>query len=48
MALSPLSGLMFGACLLFQYQNVRADYVKAIWQVFNWEEIDKRYAKACK
>jgi Fe-Mn family superoxide dismutase len=29
-----------------QYKNVRADYVKAIWQIFHWREIEERYAKA--
>lgn len=29
-----------------QYKNVRGDYVKAIWQVFNWDHIDERFAKA--
>src|SRR3989338_862959 len=24
-----------------QYRNVRADYVKAIWQVFNWKNIEE-------
>ncbi|MBI5272494.1 MAG: superoxide dismutase [Chlamydiia bacterium] len=30
-----------------QYKNVRADYVKAIWQIFNWRHIEERFAKAC-
>lgn len=30
-----------------QYKNVRAEYVKAIWQVFNWRQIEERFAKAC-
>ncbi len=29
-----------------QYKNVRADYVKAIWQVFNWQNMEERFAKA--
>lgn len=29
-----------------QYKNVRADYVKAIWQIFNWKNIEERFAKA--
>ena len=28
------------------YQNVRADYVKAVWNVVNWDEVAKRYADA--
>lgn len=26
-----------------QYQNVKADYFKAIWNVINWKEVEKRY-----
>ncbi|CCE72970.1 Piso0_000578 [Millerozyma farinosa CBS 7064] len=26
-----------------QYQNVKADYFKAIWHVINWKEAEKRY-----
>ncbi len=29
-----------------QYKNVRADYVKAIWQIFNWANIEERFNKA--
>jgi superoxide dismutase, Fe-Mn family len=29
-----------------QYKNVRADYVKAVWQIFNWKNIEERFAKA--
>ncbi|HLB53362.1 MAG TPA: Fe-Mn family superoxide dismutase, partial [Chlamydiales bacterium] len=29
-----------------QYKNVRADYVQAIWQIFNWTNIEDRFAKA--
>lgn len=29
-----------------QYKNVRADYVKAIWQIFNWKNIEERFSKA--
>ena len=31
-----------------KYQNKRADYLKAIWNVMNWKEIEKRYEKAKK
>lgn len=31
-----------------QYKNVRADYVKAIWQILNWHKIEERFAKAVK
>ncbi len=29
-----------------QYKNLRADYVKAIWQIFHWRHIEERFAKA--
>ena len=28
------------------YKNVRADYVKAFWNIVNWENVQKRYAVA--
>lgn len=29
-----------------QYKNVRADYVKAVWQILNWSNIEERFSKA--
>ncbi|MFO7190809.1 MULTISPECIES: superoxide dismutase [Thermocrispum] len=29
-----------------QYKNVKADYVKALWNVYNWAEIAKRFENA--
>ncbi|KAK9233932.1 fe-mn family superoxide dismutase, partial [Lipomyces kononenkoae] len=26
-----------------QYKNVKADYFKAIWNVINWKEAEKRF-----
>jgi Fe-Mn family superoxide dismutase len=31
-----------------KYQNKRADYIDAFWNVVNWEEVSKRYASALK
>ncbi|MGU3498968.1 Fe-Mn family superoxide dismutase, partial [Mycobacterium sp. C31M] len=29
-----------------QYKNVKADYVKAFWNVVNWADVQDRYARA--
>jgi Fe-Mn family superoxide dismutase len=29
-----------------QYKNVKPDYLKAVWEVVNWEEAEKRFAAA--
>jgi Fe-Mn family superoxide dismutase len=29
-----------------QYKNVRADFVKAIWNIINWQDVAERYAAA--
>ncbi|WP_033295374.1 Fe-Mn family superoxide dismutase, partial [Amycolatopsis jejuensis] len=28
------------------YKNVKPDYVKALWNIFNWAEISKRFDNA--
>ncbi|MFC7376872.1 Fe-Mn family superoxide dismutase, partial [Brachybacterium sp. GCM10030268] len=28
------------------YQNVKADYVKAIWDIVNWADVAKRFENA--
>ena len=47
--LTPLLMLdMWEHAFYLQYKNVKADYVKAIWNVFNWDEVAKRYEAAAK
>jgi len=29
-----------------QYLNVKADYVKALWEIVNWDDVAQRYARA--
>lgn len=31
-----------------KYQNKRADYLSALWNIINWEEVSKRYNQAIK
>jgi hypothetical protein len=31
-----------------QYRNVRPDYLKAIWTVINWRNVEERYTAASK
>jgi Fe-Mn family superoxide dismutase len=45
--LVPLVGIdVWEHAYYLQYKNVRADYVKAIWQIFHWKHIEDRFAKA--
>lgn len=45
--LVPLLGIdVWEHAYYLQYMNVRADYVKAIWQIINWKNVAERYASA--
>ncbi|APT89690.1 superoxide dismutase [Corynebacterium frankenforstense DSM 45800] len=47
--LTPLLLLdMWEHAFYLQYKNVKADYVKAVWNVFNWDDVAERYAAAKK
>jgi Fe-Mn family superoxide dismutase len=47
--LIPLLGIdVWEHAYYIQYKNVRADYVKAIWNVVNWANVEERFLAAQK
>jgi superoxide dismutase, Fe-Mn family len=47
LGLIPLFGIdVWEHAYYLQYKNVRADYVKSIWKIADWNNIEERYESA--
>lgn len=47
--LKPIIGVdVWEHAYYVDYRNVRPDYVKAVWDVINWDEAESRFLAASK
>ena len=41
-----LTVLYEGHAYYLKYKNLRADYVKAFWDILDWAKVEEKYEKA--